>query len=96
MDGRGRVALLRPQVAVLGEPLLDLGHVLVDHRFAGLPHGRFGRQVPHVQILAHGRLADRQFARYRGDGRPFLSHAADRVDDGHADHCLSGSFDWKK
>lgn len=96
VNARGRVALLRPRFAVLDQPLLDQRHPRVDLRRPRTRHRRLGRQIRRLEVLAYGRLAHMQLAGYRRDRAAFLSHRTDRVDDGHADHCLSGPFNWKK
>lgn len=75
-----------PCPAVLGEPLLDRRHVLVDRRRAPLPHGRLGRQVAGLRIFAHGRLARPDLPGYRRDGLAVPSQLANRLNPGHADH----------
>ena len=90
MNARGRVALLRPRLAILGQPLLDQRHPRIGLRRPRPPDWWPERQVAHLEVLAHGRLAHMQLARYRRDRAAFLSHRTDRVDNGHADHCLPG------
>ena len=92
MDAGRGMPLLAPGLPVLGEHALDHGQPLVDHRTTTSPHGRPGRQVVGLEILAHGRLADPLAARDRGDGLPIPAPLTDRLYLGHADHCLSGPF----
>ena len=82
----GRVTLLAPRPPVLGEPLLDQGNSLVDHRRTAPPHRRPWRQVLHFQVLADRGLAHPDLPGDRGDGIPVPSQLTNRLNFGHADH----------
>jgi hypothetical protein len=87
-DALGRVALLVPCLAVLGEHVLDRVLVGIQHATLAMPAGLrgLGRQVLHVAVLPDGRFGDAHVPRDFRDAcasPPELSYILNLV---HADH----------
>lgn len=89
-DKSRRMPLLMPSPPILREPSLDHGRPLVDHRRSRRPHRWLGRQVAHPRVLAHRGLAHPRLPGDRGDTFADSPQLANRLNLGHADHCLSG------
>lgn len=88
-DAPGRVALLMPILAILLEPLVDQGSVVVQHRGRPSFCGDLRREVPHPDVFAHRRLRDVGFPGYLGYRRAVAMHLSNILYHGHLDHFLS-------